>query len=745
MSALAGFDFALEISNPALTRLVKRQVEFRGVPLNPPFELQLPFPSGALHLIVNDLKLELEPDNWVTISFVFSQSSLLQTAPSSRVFCPLSGSLDVSAQVGFISPSDTVKQLVLSLREARVAVSFTPAAEQTIAAALANSGITLSDFMTGLRLEANAFAHGIPDIPLPMGFEVTSVFDMEAGLTKGLRFTRIEVRCIGHSDRNRQALCLLGNLLPETRSNGQPDEKTSTAIAPGQEVATSMSPRAFQALVFCPAVRDGLRRLSGNQTLRVIDLPTVCGISPSLDVMDVSLTRIVSAFGTEGIQVLGGVKKSGTCYEAEGFFSASVKLVVENSALVPKVQMDEPHIGVTLDWYCVFGASVVLTGVTGFALGMTLEIVNGLVSEIKNVLSQGLGNQILPSGATAALGSNFSSAQISPEGLTLQGLLPIYATPSDFFPSLSLESQTQDKVQTLEKKKAGEGFWTTRIFCQQEEKDYSYTEYAQRQIAIYKPVAILLTIPFRAQFAVRGQSGPAIPLLDVAPLGSNTVEIQNVECTYPMPLGTGGSKVTQTVHIDYLVKDNEVRLRNRPNEGNYGFTLEVSVLDCAGMPAPGITTVEKWIIFKGSVVEMGAEYLHDFQQCMHLLEGFNKRYLRAQSVPIWKKVTNPRPWQVFAQAQHLGELQQEQVIGVREAAQILLQTQLAQGENFIDAYHSPTDVQLGEELKETPEALALDAVRSELTAQINNLTDLAREIDRPAVLIDPTKLPSRRR
>lgn len=730
MSLFAEFDFVVEISNPALTRLVQR-VQFQDVILNPPFELTLPYPSGDLHLIVNDIRLQLEADDWVTISFVFAQSSIQQKSPTQIVLCPLSGTLTIAAHIRLVPRDATHMRLALALTNAVVTTSFTPAAEQVIAAALAGSGVTLDAFKFLLGLEANNFVHGIPDIPLEMIYNVEPGRDGQ--LIDGLRFTDLQVRCIGHSDPNRQALCLLGNLLLATQRNGKREDKTSTAIVPGQDMATSISPGAFQALIFCPAVRNALSTLTGNPNLRVIDLPKDCGISEGLDVQDVTLTAMRCAFVTGAIGIFGSVAKSGTCYEASGFFTGTVKLETGGAGLVPIVQMDEPHIGVVVDWYCVLVPSLVLADITSYVLALADEIIRRFVENAKESVKGTLGKDLLPGSATASLGSNISLVQITPEGLTLQGPILAYKRPSDFFPSLSLEGS----VTMLEKNIVKEDFWRTRVFCQQEEKDYRYTEYAQRQIAVYAPKSQLLATPLRAKYAVRGPSGPPIPLLDVAPTGGNTVEIPNVECTYPMPLSTGGTKVTQTVHLGYTVKGTNIRLRNRPEEGNFAITLEVSVLDCAGAPPAGIKgTEEKWIAFQGSKVEMGGEYLNDYQECMNILEGFTKRYLRGRSVPVWVKVDHPPEWQIFAQIRALKEMEQRGDLSTQEAADILLHTRIAHGESFARAYHSPTALQLGEEPEINQQAIALETVRAELTAQINNLTDLLSELERPGMLTD---------
>lgn len=737
MSLLAGFDFVVEISNAALTRLVKR-MELFGVLLNPPFELTLPFPNGDLHLIVDDLQLELEGDDWVTLSLVFSRSSIIPKSSSLKTLCPLSGTLSISAHVGLASPNATTRQLVLVMSEAKTAVSFTPAAEQAIAAALSNSGVRPEEFKTLLGLEINNFAKGLPDIPTPLAYNVEPGRQLD-DLTHGIRFTNLQVLCIGNRDRNRQALCLLGNLLNATQNNGKLSDKTATAIAPGQEMATSISPGAFQALIFCPAVRDAMRPLTGNPNLQVRDLPTACGAAGSLEMNDFTLTEINLAFGPGAFGFFGRVARSGTCYEATGFFSGTVQLVAseDGSGLKPIVQMHEPHIGVSIDWYCVAVPSFVFADITSYVIGLSDELIRRFVADAKTAVKSTFErNNLLPAGGTSGLGANFSSAQITPEGLTLQGRVAVYTRPSDFFPSLSLEGS----VTMLEKKKASEGFWRTRVFCQSEEKDYPYTEYAQRQVAVYAPKAQLLATPLRAKYAVRGPSGPAIPLHDVAPTGSNTVEIPNVECTYPMPLATGGTKVTQTVHLGYTVKGTDVRLRNRPEEGNFSITLEVSVLDCAGAPPAGIKpTEEKWMAFQGSKVEMGGEYLSDYQECMNIVEGINKRYLRGRSVPVWVKVQHSPEWQIFAQIHALKQMQIRGELSAQNLEEILLHTRIAHGESFTRAYHSPTSLQLGEETEISGEAAALETVRAELTAQIDALTELLAEIERPALLADRMK------
>jgi hypothetical protein len=76
MSLLAGFDMVTEFSRAALLRLIKSQVTLAGIIVNAPFEFDLTVAAsgldGSVHVIVDDLTLNLNSDDSATPTFIES-------------------------------------------------------------------------------------------------------------------------------------------------------------------------------------------------------------------------------------------------------------------------------------------------------------------------------------------------------------------------------------------------------------------------------------------------------------------------------------------------------------------------------------------------------------------------------------------------------------------------------------------------------------------------------------------------
>ncbi len=727
MSTLAGFDFVTEISNATILKLIKNSLQIGGVSVNPPFEVTLPFVGGSGHLIVDDLQLNFNNDDTMTLLFVFSHSSIAVQSPLKLVVCPLSGTLKVTAPIKLVlvSSQEHTYKLSASMGESVVDIVYTPQAEQEIINDLAGL-INAAQFKTMVRDAVTGFVHSVPEVTLPMSFKVVPGTN---GSFSPLQFSSLQVHCIGNNDPSRQALGIFGNLLASTQNNGNHANKTSTAIMSGRDMATSISPGAFHALVFCPSVASSLNLGQDN-------LPPSCGGSGGVDVGGVTLNSIADSFGNEQININGSVYKSGFCYEANGTFSGSVTLAVNGTSINPTISMNDPNVDISIPWYCWIAIGVVL-GPIGIAVAAILDSVLDDVANnlAKSALKDALGSGIGSVGLGGLSGATFSSVSIKPDGLTLQGMIPVYVSSSSFYQALYLDGS----VTTSSKSVVSTGAWTTKIWCKEEEKTYPYTEYAQSQVATEDITAKMLTTPISATYTVRRATTPSTVIALSGNSGS--VTIPDVECTYPMPLGSGGHKVTQPVHIDYQINGTLVKLRNRAEEGNFSIILEASVLDCSGStPVVGsyATPPQDWIVFQGSSVEVGGSYLDDYQECAAKFKDwfshFNDQYKKWKWQPKWVLVNYPAPDAIFDLIRILTE------IDTPLAQEMLLHTRVAHGSSFVRAYHSPTSVQLDKAVTVSAKMLDVKATETDLKAQIVMLTDQLKQVEQVIAFGDRAKM-----
>jgi len=218
-----------------------------------------------------------------------------------------------------------------------------------------------------------------------------------------------------------------------------------------------------------------------------------------------------------------------------------------------------------------------------------------------------------------------------------------------------------------------------------EAKDYPYDEYSQQQEGTYTLSGTLVPLPLTPVFAV-SSNGPAVPLTG----STGTAEIPNVDCFYSMPLATGGTKVVQTVHLDYTISGTTIHLKNRPAEGNYSIILFAQAHDAKGQAiadANGNLQTFEWAECEGDHLDIDGGYTADVQTCGALLSQWVQRiaadYKIYQKVPVWVEVNYPAPDKLLAYIQNI------QALGIPEADDILRSTKIAHGNSFNRAILSP--------------------------------------------------------
>lgn len=681
MSLMAGFDFITEISNETMRKLIENNLQIGGVPVSPPFELNLPISSsgvnGNAHVIVTGLQLDLNSNDTITVTLSFDRTSVVTTSPLPLTVCPLDGNITITAPLQLVNAGASNKQVSVNLGAATVAINWSSAANQEITNDLSGTPITPSIFKTFATQALTSFVHSVPATTIPLAFRV--VPGTNGSLTPSLQFEKLEVHCIPNANRSKQALGVFGILLVANHSHGNHSQKTSTAITAAQDgVCISIAPGAFHSLVFCPAIADALGTDEAH-------LPGSCGPADGFDTQGVTVNSISDSFANGYIDINGSVSKSGFCYDANGTFHGTLTLSMGGTTLQPHMNMDEPVMHVVIEWYC-YVAALFAMGLPGISIAATLDIIGDEIAgrlagdAIKNALVSGIRGFTVGGLAEAS----FSSAAITSEGLTLQGSVPLFVY-SSVYPKLDLSGS----VITTNSQEIGSGMvFGGPMTCGT--KYYPYTEYSQQQTGLYQLAGTLVSQPLTPHYTISAGGGPIVPLTG----NSGTIELRD-ETHYPMPLATGGTALWQTVHIGYSISGTSIQFTNVPSEGNYSFYFNVTATDCSGNPVQDdfhnnlSTSVQ--VQFEGDHVEVGGGYAHDVSRCYQQLMSIASEHRGYQPVqiPSIPPVNYPPPERLIEYIRDLV------ASGLPQADEILVASKIAHGNSFYRAIFSPAARQPG--------------------------------------------------
>ncbi|SRR5712691_579023 len=628
MSLMADFDFVSEISRNALLNLTKTAFVIQGKPANPPFEFTLPIPSASAsaHIIVNAIDIALTSDDRMAITLGFHDSSVIGESPLIAV-SGLAGSVVVKPQVGLVAaPSDATKwEFALNFGSASVTLNYTTP-NSKIAAGLFGSGITVSQFKT---LSQQAVASFLTSIGFyrfsPVAFRVIPGVN---GSINPLQFVQLEAHCIGNTDPAKQALGFFGILLLANTGNGDHTQKSVTAIAPPHDVAVSISPGAFHTLQFCPAV-------AGSVGTDVGSLPFTCGTSLGVDKNDVTLNFLIDTFDFGHVNMDGIFSGSRFCVEFSGSFHGEITFAVSGTTLTPNLQMDEPQVEPDIDWYC--------GPIGGIAIGVEalvdLGIANAIVQSVADGYAQDALDGMVGVVSPTQLGGfgvvSFDTVVVTPEGLTLEGVIPMFV-PAGGSPDLTLDGSVATTSATPVS--SGVVSWGLPPFCAP--KDFDYTELAQQQSGTYKAIPKLLGEPLKLDWSI--VVAQSVPLM-----GSSGTVTFTTSTYYPMPIDLGGSNLTQDVHIDFAVGNGTITIKNHPADGNYSFSLKCKATD----PLNVVEEATIYVAFEGSAIEYEADYYDYVNQCTAAAERFfatiSDTYKQANRfIPPWVPIDTPAPEKV---------------------------------------------------------------------------------------------------
>jgi hypothetical protein len=587
---MAGFDLVLEVSNTTLLRSIKRYVQFNDLSINPPFETIVPLPAISddvyIHLIVDDLLLDLNTDDTLTLTFVFTNMSITR---SEVLVGGLDGNIRITAPLQLVDSGPRQKVLEIDFSTATIEINFSPDASVAIEEELS---ITV-ELLRSTAVEMLQLLVRTVSSPTLGTFTVVSGV---RGSLSPLQFERLEVHCIAHEYRDKQALVLFGILDPDN-PGGNYRDKTETAITAGNNICICLSSSAFHSIVFCPEIATELGA-------EVTQLPASCGSAEGFSYNDVTITNLSDTFADGHINIDGSMKKSGIGYKATGSFHTKLTLSVTDTTITPILTEPKIDIDVDLEWWVWL-----IGGVIAGPLGILItDIVNRVIEEVVEDIGMSAVNEVLGMG-TPGLGfsgimdASFHEVSITTEGLTINGRVSI-EVPVPVSRDLMLDGfmRLSEEMVLLE------GTFAVDVPCLR--GVYSYTEYGYRQIGRYTVTPILLGRPLNLEWWIVSDSER------VALSGSGGTAQIRVHAYWGVPPPAGTSDWV-TAHIDYSMSGKTIELRNEPEEGNYSIDLHVRATD----PVGNVEEAAIDLSIEGEQVVMSSEYYQRMQECGEIGSG----------------------------------------------------------------------------------------------------------------------------
>ena len=671
---MAGFDVIVEVSKQTALRLMQANLQIGGVPLAPPFSLDIPIGIGTdshAAVIVSAVSLELQGDQGVKLILNFQNTSILSKAPALAITL-LDGTVTIGATLQ-LADFGGRKALAADLSTAAVQITFSDSAKSRIAAGLSGLPINTVQLTTLATSAMESFvrATGQQVIPNP-------TFAVEPGKIGSISQGRFE-RLVLHNVAGR-SIGLFGMLLPD-KPLGNPSQKSVSAIPQGQDLCVEVGQNAFHRLIFCP-------NLAGTGS--VASLPPPCG-SGTMEKGGVTFTSFSDSFGAGRIDINGHFEKSGTCYDATGSVHAAVTLSLSNvagkSVVAAHVAVDDPFINVDVPWYCTLAE--ILLGPIGLLLedsirSSAMSAAGDLQGAVSSLTSGGL-----VFGAGTVPGVRFNQVAINTEAIVLAGTLavdlPIAQTPSlSILGSVTISDQKRilDGIHVVP-----DGIYVVPDGCMQ--GSYPYFENSQYQAGTFLAAATLMGRPLTLEWRLECWQGfwgynssPKLVSAAILSGASGTAVLDGVTTSFPFPL-PGGSSVIQPVHVAYSATSNTIKLSNLPAEGNYGFILTVKATD----PAGNVVTAKTGVGFEGNTVTILGGYQENLAKCIgELFERLKRISIdRRVFVPPWVPVNYPDPRELGEMIRFLAAQ------GTEETDHFVLQAKLAHGSSYLRALSSPVD------------------------------------------------------
>ncbi|TAM82483.1 MAG: hypothetical protein EPN47_07415 [Acidobacteria bacterium] len=610
MSILAGFDAVIELSRGILLDQI-RQISIGGNALDAPTEIQFGDTSlGADVIILDPIQVTLTPGtNQITITIAFDDSTVYYKAQTIR---PLKGMLTLSGTIDVVvvDSSSNLNDIGLVLPASGVLLAWDSGAYTQ--AALGQ--LSLSDRASldaGIPLMVSSIlASNSPRAHLNFNTD-----NSRNGLlgTSGLRFRSVTVQNIDANTIGVFCVALLQTQAPASINRTEP------GLVGGTGACVSLSPNAFQQLVFCPGVASSLmskfdpKTETADQYAALVNsnMPPLCGSGQYVPLQQaLKLVQLQTALQNGSIQLTGravrGLAGDVYCFRAVADFSSNLYLSVVNGAVQFKMNPDPPTIDAHLDvsWFCIllyFVAAVLASPITAAITIVLLSVAEFLT----NVIAPMLVTKPLNINQTEQVGLSafaLKSVSVLTERLTLFGIVPSSPPSENAQRSVGLQVAKEEETNEIQ---IGSGVYHYPGSMVCKAKDYHYVEYTYEDVITLSATAHLMGTAPRFNWTIEG-----VPLM----AASGTLNVK-VPATIPqpgdLPGKDTGSLGVQSTTVDYVLADSTTLVLT--GHGGFNFSVNVAV-ECQSLT--GFTSSDNlFATFTNCVIKMADNYDADMAAC----------------------------------------------------------------------------------------------------------------------------------
>ncbi|WP_162625574.1 hypothetical protein [Mycolicibacterium llatzerense] len=676
MSVLADFDWLLEMSRPALERLIQARFSPPGTDpdeTDPPFEVNQP----GLYMIVYPPTLTLSPQTSNIILTLRFEEMTLSVDPFE--VGPLYGTITVTAALSFHdehpTPATTTRFITLDLPNAQAHVNFDADSQAKLAG--------FPTYQADADARATTYVRSVPQPLLPeRGFDIDSRRD--GSIRPPQRFTRLDTALCIDAD----TVGWFADLLSDRAGAGDPRQKTGRATADGENISVSLSANAFRRLIYCrsaaiqfragdlltpfavmagltdqQAVDQAAAEFEADPPAALASIPSACGTAPSRNRDGVDITHLSCDFAEGHINVGGSFHKSGFCYEASGTFHQQLTLAIgNNNAITATFSPNPPKVDINSDIDFACHAAIVAIGVLAggwtfayFTQDIGLMIASGLIggpeitaAALKPGLENDARDQVKKTNApnqNAGM-DDFghvalkNPVRITPEALTFGGNLDLPLPAWEQPPRVNLTSTTS----LLEPRhKVSQGTYHFKGTATCPPGDFKFTEFEDSLIATVTARPTLLGKHPAWEWWIESWRGYYLTnsqpvLLDRKPLTTPGRQVQlSVDARFRLPMPDGTTVNDSLVTLHYALTGNQVTLRNVASQGNFGITVVARAT--GGKPERNAQSAIG-LTFTGNAVEFGKDYDDHMFRCQ-----INKIKAAAKTVStdLWDVFRNPPP------------------------------------------------------------------------------------------------------
>jgi|tagenome__1003787_1003787.scaffolds.fasta_scaffold20988132_3 hypothetical protein len=608
MSILSGFDVVIELARGIIVDKI-RQVSIGGNNLDPPTEITLGDKTvGADVIILNDIQVTLSVgSNGIEITIPFDETTIYYNGHPIR---PLKGTLTISGTIDEVPASGTTSDIGLTVPGNGVSLTWdTGSYTQTTLSALSTGDRT--NLEAGIKVIVWSTINNNPP-RAQLNFNVDPTKDGLLG-TLGLRFRSITVQNIDADTIGVFCVALLSTQATPSISRTEPGQAgTSGAVI-------SLSPDAFQHLVFCPGVASSMvaafdpKTETPDQYVALIEskMPPVCGTAEYVPIKgSLKLVKIQATLENGYILLTGtavrGLAGDTYCFRADANFDTHILVSVANGKVSFVLNPDPPNFSTVIDvsWYCFLLYFAALLVVSPISAAITIALLV-LAEVLTDILAPLLVTDPLNLNQTEQVGlANFTlhDIKVFPERLTLFGSVPILPPPDQAGRSVSLQITSEQPTNKIE---TGSGIFHFPGSKVCKAKDYTYTEYSDEDVIALSATAQLMGTDPQFTWKVEG-----IPISG----SSGTLQVTapaSIPQPGDLPGHDSGHLGMQSATVDYQLTDSTTLVLS--GHGAFNFSINVAI-ECQSLTG-FVVSENLFVIFENATIEMGDNYYSDMAAC----------------------------------------------------------------------------------------------------------------------------------